>query len=243
MRPDRARPRLLAVGRWTRGCLWRMEDNGTTTLIGRRVIDRVPFGVRPDDRFRHLHIIGQTGTGKSHLLKQLFLQDAHAGNGCAFIDPHGVEAVELLDYIPPHRMRDVVYFNGADRKHPLGFNLLENVPPDDRDRVAQEVVGTFRYLWADTWGRGRMQYIFRNTVAALLDFPKRSSLLASARTIVSATSTSSGRPAPENHTSSNSSSYKTRTPATAAPLSTRMVSRPLNSSTTSRRPLAAQPKH
>jgi len=149
-----------------------MEDNGTTTLIGRRVVDRVPFGIRPDDRFRHLHIIGQTGTGKSHLLKQLFLQDAHAGNGCAFIDPHGVEAVELLDYIPLHRMRDVVYFNATDRTHPLGFNLLGNVPRDDRDRVAQEVVGTFRYLWADTWGRGRMQYIFRNTVAALLDFPK-----------------------------------------------------------------------
>ena len=148
--------------------------DGTTSILnlGRYSVDGAPLGIAEPDRFRHLHIVGQTGTGKSTLLKHLFLQDVHAGNGCAFLDPHGVEAAELLDHIPPERMRHVVYFNPADLSHPAGFNLLESVPPDDRDRVAQEVVGTFRYHWADLWGTGRMQYIFRNTVAALLDFPK-----------------------------------------------------------------------
>ena len=117
-------------------------------------------------------MIGQTGTGKSTLLKHLVLQDIYAGRGCALIDPHGDLARDILDHIPPHRSDDVVYFNPSDHEHPPALNLLESVPPEDRDRTASEIVSTFRYLWADTWGRGRMQYVFKNTVAALLDFPK-----------------------------------------------------------------------
>ncbi len=131
-----------------------------------------PFGITQRDRFRHCNIIGQTGTGKSTLLKRLFLQDVYAGRGAAFLDPHGGDARELLDYIPPERMRDVVYLDPAERDHVPALNLLQSVPTRHRDRVAQEVVGTFRYLWADVWGTGRMQYILLNTVSALLDFPK-----------------------------------------------------------------------
>jgi len=154
-----------------------MAFDDSYTHIGTRnhlYAGEVPFGVRECDRLRHTHVIGQTGTGKSTLLKNLILQDIHAGRGCALIDPHGDLARDLLDHIPPARMRDVVYFNPSDLAHPPAFNLLQAVPPDDRDRVTANIVGTFRYLWADTWGSGRMQYIFKNTVAALLDYPSYS---------------------------------------------------------------------
>ncbi len=154
-----------------------MAFDDSYTHIGTRnhcYAGEVPFGVGESDRLRHTHIIGQTGTGKSTLLKNLILQDIHAGRGCALIDPHGDLARDLLDHIPPARMRDVVYFNPSDLAHPPAFNLLQAVPPDERDRVTANIVGTFRYLWADTWGSGRMQYIFKNTVAALLDYPSYS---------------------------------------------------------------------
>lgn len=124
------------------------------------------------DRLRHTYVIGQTGTGKSTLLKHLVLQDIRAGRGCALIDPHGDLAREILEHIPPERSDDLIYFNPTDREHVPALNLLAGVPPQERDRTAAEVVSTFRYLWADTWGRGRMQYVFKNTVAALLDFPE-----------------------------------------------------------------------
>lgn len=64
-----------------------------------------------NDRRRHLYILGQTGTGKSTLLENLMLQDAAAGKGFAFIDPHGDAAEKLLAMLPPARAEDVIYFS------------------------------------------------------------------------------------------------------------------------------------
>jgi len=41
------------------------------------------------DRFRHLYIIGQTGTGKSTILRTMLNQDMAQGHGFTLIDPHG----------------------------------------------------------------------------------------------------------------------------------------------------------
>ena len=51
--------------------------------------------LNPLDRRRHLYIIGQTGTGKSYLLRNQIKQDIDSGAGIGIIDPHGdlVEAI------------------------------------------------------------------------------------------------------------------------------------------------------
>ena len=153
-----------------------MENQGSASVyLGSRndsIAGVVPFRIAEEDRLRHLHIVGQTGTGKTTFLKRLAIDDIQAGRGVAFVDPHGDAARELLEYIPPERRDDVVYFEPANLERPLGLNLLQSVAPDDRDLVTQNVVGTFRYLWADSWG-ARMDYIFKNTIRALLDSPSR----------------------------------------------------------------------
>ena len=144
------------------------------TCLGTRYTEagEVPFGLTQADRFQHLYVIGQTGTGKTSLLKRLAIDDMNAGRGLAFIDPHGDAAQELLDHVPPQRMRHVIYLNPSDHLNCFGLNLLQSVPPHERDRVTQNVVGTFRYRWDDSWG-ARMEWIFKNTVRALLDCPTR----------------------------------------------------------------------
>src|SRR5712691_7996855 len=129
-----------------------------------------PFGLSLDDRRRHLFVIGKTGSGKSTLLRNLIVQDIAAGRGLMLLDPHGDLAEELLDYIPPWRIEDLIYVAPADLTHPIGFNLLERVPPDDRPLVAASVVATFKHLWRESWGP-RLEYVLYNTVAALLDYP------------------------------------------------------------------------
>ena len=132
------------------------DDDFTISEFGIRTVYEgnhkvwASFGVTQLDRFRHCHIIGQTGTGKSSLLKSLFLQDVHAGRGAAFLDPHGGDARALLEFIPPHRMRDVVYLDPADLDHVPALNLLQSVPNQHRDRVAQEMF--LRRLTAPTRG-------------------------------------------------------------------------------------------
>lgn len=129
-----------------------------------------PFGITADDRLRHCYIIGQTGTGKSTLLKSCVAQDIAAGEGLALIDPHGDLVDEVLDLIPGHRVDDVVVLDPCDRSHVVGFNPFYQVPCEDQALVASNLVASFRHVWSDSWGP-RLEYILYNCVAALLEAP------------------------------------------------------------------------
>jgi CxxC-x17-CxxC domain-containing protein len=128
------------------------------------------FGIKTDDRRRHMYVIGKTGTGKSTLLKNMMISDIIAGHGVGIIDPHGEFAETILKYIPKNRIKDVVYFNPADMDFPIAFNIIENVGEDQRHLVASGLIGIFKKLWSDSWGP-RLEYVLRNTILALLECP------------------------------------------------------------------------
>lgn len=128
----------------------------------------VQFGLKRRDRVRHFYLLGKTGTGKSTLFKNMFISDVLAGDGACFVDPHGDTVETLLQYIPPNRMDDVVYFNPTDVEHPIGFNLLELKDTSQRDLIADGVVEVFKKQFGDSWGP-RLQYILTNTVATALE--------------------------------------------------------------------------
>jgi len=133
--------------------------------------DRIRFGIKKDDRRRHMYVVGSTGMGKSEFLKSMAIQDIEAGHGVAFIDPHGDPSTELLDYIPEERVKDVVYFNPDDLEYPIAFNVMEGIGFDYRHLVASGLVGVFKKIWgAEAWS-GRMEYILNNTILALLEYP------------------------------------------------------------------------
>ncbi|MBI2462985.1 MAG: type IV secretion system DNA-binding domain-containing protein [Candidatus Spechtbacteria bacterium] len=128
------------------------------------------FGIKTDDRRRHMYVIGKTGMGKSEMLKTMAIQDILNGNGVGIVDPHGELAEAVLDFIPQDRVNDVVYFNPADYEYPMGFNVLENVNFDQRHLVASGLMGVFKKLWPDVWS-ARMEYILNNAILALLEYP------------------------------------------------------------------------
>lgn len=148
-----------------------MEINyiGKTKPRGNR--ESVKFGIKKDDRRKHAYIIGKSGTGKSTLIKNMVVQDIISGQGVAVIDPHGDLAQDLLNYIPKDRIQKTIFFNPADLENPVGFNLLQKVPPDNRHLVASSVLSAFKNIYGDSWGR-RLEYIFFNSLVALLDNEK-----------------------------------------------------------------------
>ena len=131
---------------------------------------RVPFGIKEEDRARHMYVIGKTGMGKSTMLENMAIQDIQSGRGITFIDPHGSSAEKLLDYVPEARIRDVLYCAPVDRSYPISFNVMEKVDPDKRFLVVNGLMSTFEKIWQDAWS-ARMAYILQNTLGALLEWP------------------------------------------------------------------------
>lgn len=128
------------------------------------------FGIKREDRKRHMYIIGKSGSGKSFLLNLLTLSDIFHNEGFAVVDPHGDYAQDMLRYIPEHRLDDVVYFNPADGEFPVAFNPMEVYDVNRRSNVASEIVGVLKKMFGDSWGP-RLEHILRYTLLALLETP------------------------------------------------------------------------
>ena len=137
------------------------------------------FGIKTDDRRRHMYLVGKTGMGKSTILENMIIDDIRSGKGVMVVDPHGDLAEKIIDYIPANRVNDVIYFNPADIEYPIAFNVVEQVDAHLRHLVASGLIGVFKKLWADSWGP-RLEYILRNAILAILDYPG-STLLAITR--------------------------------------------------------------
>ena len=132
--------------------------------------ERRRFGIRTDDRRRHVYIIGKTGMGKTTMMENMVISDIKNGKGLCVVDPHGDFADKMLDYIPKNRINDTIYFNPGDIDHPIAFNVMENNDPKYKHLIASGLVGVFKKIWADTWGP-RLEYVLRNAILALLDYP------------------------------------------------------------------------
>lgn len=145
-------------------------DPKDLTVIGRTDFRNTSkeFGIKLDDRKRHIYVIGKSGTGKSTLLENMIIGDVQAGRGVVVVDPHGELADKVVESIPEHRIKDVIILDPADREFPIAFNLLEHVGDDFKGMVASGFVGIFKKIFGNSWGP-RLEYILRNTVLALLD--------------------------------------------------------------------------
>ena len=146
------------------------ESDEPLTLLGEAVFRgrRNKFGIRTDDRRRHMYIIGKTGMGKSTLLENMIFSDIQMGRGVAVVDPHGDLVDAVLKFVPASRTNDVILFDPADREYPLSFNMLTCKTPEQRSLVASGMMSVFMKLWPDVWS-GRMEYILRNALLALIE--------------------------------------------------------------------------
>lgn len=158
-----------------------LPDTGTLLGINQfRGVD-TPVYLQQEDRLRHFYVIGQTGTGKSHLLKNMIIQDIYRGDGVCFIDPHGNDVQEILSRIPPERADDVIYFDPAYTSRPMGLNMLEYDErfPEQKTLVVDELFGIFKKLFGavpESMGPAFEQY-FRNAALLVMDDPQSGNTL------------------------------------------------------------------
>jgi len=144
-------------------------------ILGRNVFrgQEKMVKMKREDRGRHLYIIGQTGTGKSVLMKNMIQQDIVSGEGVAVIDPHGDLVDDILGLIPKERVNDVIVFNPGDTERPLGLNILEIDPdkPQQKSFVIDDFYKIIRMIYKDVpeaFGP-IFEKFFKNSLMLLLD--------------------------------------------------------------------------
>ncbi len=128
-----------------------------------------------EDRMRHMYIIGQTGTGKTTILKNMIAQDIKNGDGVCYIDPHGTDIQDILSYIPKERIDDVIYFDPAYTARPMGLNMLEFDPkyPEQKTFVVNELMGIFNKLFdMKTSGGPMFEQYFKNSAFLIMEDPE-----------------------------------------------------------------------
>jgi hypothetical protein len=108
---------------------------------------KVPVFIGPKDRQRHVYIIGKTGMGKTQLLTSMISQDVRKGEGLCFIDPHGDAAESILEFIPPERAEDVIYFDPSDTERPMGLNIMEAHTEEQKHFMASAIINLMYKLY------------------------------------------------------------------------------------------------
>ncbi|OGG27044.1 hypothetical protein A2960_02770 [Candidatus Gottesmanbacteria bacterium RIFCSPLOWO2_01_FULL_39_12b] len=128
------------------------------------------FGIKKEDRRKHMYIIGKTGTGKTTLIANMAINDMRNREGVAVIDPHGDLSEILLNYVPSYRINDVVYLEPFNLDYPFWLNVLEVKNPVHKELVSSGIVAIFSKLYSHSWGP-RLEYILRNVILTLLEYP------------------------------------------------------------------------
>ncbi|MEX0912893.1 MAG: DUF87 domain-containing protein, partial [Candidatus Paceibacterota bacterium] len=158
-----------------------LPDEGTLLGVNKFRGTEKEVRITVEDRLRHFYIIGQTGTGKTTLMKNMIAQDIADGHGVCFIDPHGTDINDVLGSVPESRRDDVIYFDPSRQDRVMGLNMLEFDPahPEQKTFVVNELFSIFQKLYGgvpESMGPMFEQY-FRNATLLVLEDPESGSTL------------------------------------------------------------------
>ena len=142
-------------------------------LLGDNIFhgQETPIYMPDKDRMRHLYVIGQTGTGKTAIIKSMAYQDIQEGRGVCIIDPHGDLVDDMLAIVPEKRIDDVIVFDPSNIEYPLALNMLEydRSRPQEKTFIVNEILSIFYSLFdAETMGPVFEQYM-RNSLLLLME--------------------------------------------------------------------------
>ncbi|MCL2827102.1 MAG: hypothetical protein FWD72_06840, partial [Eggerthellaceae bacterium] len=132
------------------------------------------------DRFRHMYVLGPSGTGKTTYLVAMALQDLNEGTPFAFFDP-GNAVDQIIRLAPRQRLENVVFIDFNDPDCRVRLNLFDIDITDKAavDRVCEDAVDLLRGDIPYAWAGARFEQKVRAAAMTILDvdFPHPRSLL------------------------------------------------------------------
>lgn len=142
---------------------------GHKTIVGISTSQGISknVSISNQQRLKHFHILGASGSGKTSLIKNLICQDVRNGAGMALIDIHGDLFEDVISQIPESRISDVIIINPADNEFPVGLNILKAYSDVEKELLSSDIVSAFRRL-STSFG-DVMSSVLANAVLAFLE--------------------------------------------------------------------------
>lgn len=142
---------------------------GHSFILGENTHQRktIQVSLSPEQRSRHMHVIGVSGKGKSTLLIRMIRQDMEQGNGFAVLDPHGDLIDQVIGHASKERLDDIILLDPSDEEFSVGFNILDAHSSVEKNLLASDLVDVFRRL-STSWG-DQMTAVLRNAIQAFLE--------------------------------------------------------------------------
>lgn len=112
-------------------------------------------------------------TGKTSVMANMARQIMDDGYGLIVIEQAGDLYQSVLDYVPKHRMDDVVLLDVSDYEHPVGFNVLDQGEPLV---VIDQIIDLFNHkytksMWAEEYIWHGLRTIAATPGLAFTDLP------------------------------------------------------------------------
>lgn len=137
-----------------------------------------PIYMSRKDRSRHHYIIWKSGWGKSVYISALARQDVWNWDGLCVIDPHGDLVEDILQYIPKHRAKDIIYFDAWNEDRPMWLNLYEIDSQNQADRVVNDATEIFlKMFWPEIFGPRIQEYFKYGSLTLLADMEDGATLI------------------------------------------------------------------
>lgn len=108
---------------------------GTTTLKEKAV----SFGIKDEDRLRHLCVLGKVGSGRGEFIAHMGFQDIERGIGTVILDASGNVAPYMVERFDESLADRLVYLDPADAERPYAWNILDDVRALPREAQVDHV--------------------------------------------------------------------------------------------------------
>lgn len=124
-----------------------------TYLASTAFKDRVvPFGIKDEDRQKHVCVIGKAGSARESLIVRMALQDIERGLGIVILDATGDLAPVVMERLSEEELKRLVYVDVSDAEYPFSWNSAKEF------RAAPRGAALFPDAFASLYGVARSAF-------------------------------------------------------------------------------------
>lgn len=150
-----------------------LPQKGVLLGVKKGLFEDIDIRLSSSSLTRHLYVMGQTGTGKSTLLKTMIGDCIQKGQGFALLDPHGDLYDDVYHSLNRTQRQQVVFLDTTQPNASSTFNPLiyESGQAYTKSLIVNELLRSFLTLYGGNWNYfgPSFESMMRNVLLLIMD--------------------------------------------------------------------------